>query len=66
MSRSVPERGRAQPRYYLPTGNLGLFGGNSATLYSPVVRGQAYGDGYGYGPYGVSDYSMMWHGFPTR
>jgi hypothetical protein len=59
-------RASRQPRYYLPTGSLGGNGANGANLYSEQVRSQSYGNGYGYGPYGVSEYSGMWHGFATR
>jgi hypothetical protein len=55
----------AQPRYQLPTGSLGWSDGNSGILYSPDMRNQSYGSGYGSGAYGVVDYSGMWHGMST-
>ncbi len=54
----------AQPRYQLPTGSLGLSGANGGILYSPGMRYQSYGSGYGW-PVGVIDNSRMWHGMPS-
>jgi len=64
-TRTASRRNLAQPRYQLPTGSLGLSGGNSGILYSPGMRNQSYGSGYGSSPYGVIDNSGMWHGMPT-
>jgi hypothetical protein len=55
----------AQPRYQLTTGSLGTTGSNGGILYTPGMRYEAYGNGYGRGPYGVSDYGHMWKGWPT-
>ena len=52
-------------RYQLPTGSLGWTAGNGGILYSPGMRYQSYGSGYGHGPYGVTDYGAMWKGFPA-
>jgi hypothetical protein len=54
----------AQPRYQLPSGSLGLSGANGGMLYSPGMRYQSYGSGYGW-PVGVIDNSGMWHGMPS-
>jgi hypothetical protein len=54
----------AQPRYQLPSGSLGLSGANGGILYSPGMRYQSYGSGYGW-PVGVIDNSGMWHGMPS-
>jgi hypothetical protein len=54
----------AQPRYQLPGGSLGMSGANGAILYSPGMRYQSYGSGYGW-PAGRIDNSGMFHGLPT-
>ena len=59
-SRSGARRVLVQPRYQLTTGSLGSSGTNGGILYSPGVRYQSYGSGYGVGPYGVIDHRMMW------
>jgi hypothetical protein len=56
-------RNAAQPRYRLPSGSLGATTTNGGILYSPAMRYQSYGSGYGYGPYGVTDYGYMWKGW---
>ena len=48
-----------------PTGSLGWTGANGGILYSPGMRYQSYGNGYGHGPYGVTDYQYMWKGWVT-
>jgi len=63
---AASSRASAQRRYQLPIGSLGANSANGASLYTPQARSQSYGNSYGYGPYGVSDYSGMWHGFATR
>jgi hypothetical protein len=59
-SRSGYRRAVVQPRYQLPTGSLGSSAANGGILYSPEMRYQSYGSGYGVGPYGVIDHRMMW------
>jgi hypothetical protein len=64
-SRSAGRVVVAQPRYQLTTGSLGATAGNGGIIYTPGMRHEAYGNGYARGPYGVSDYSHMWWGWPT-
>ncbi len=46
----------------LPTGSLDWAGANGVILYSPALRFQDYGGGYGRGPYGSVDCGMMYKG----
>jgi hypothetical protein len=62
-SRSSARRGQAQPRYQMPTGSLYWPGENSGILYSPAARYSNYGGGYGRGPYGGVDHSIMYKGW---
>jgi hypothetical protein len=64
-SRSTRRVAVGQPRFQLTTGSLGTTGSNGGILYTPGMRYEAYGNGYGRGPYGVSDYSHMWKGWAT-
>jgi hypothetical protein len=46
----------------LPTGSLSWPGSNNVILYSPGLRKQGYGGGYGLGPYGSIDCGIMYKG----
>ena len=46
----------------LPTGSLSWPGSNDVILYSPGLRHQGYGGGYGLGPYGSIDCGIMYKG----
>ncbi len=61
-SRSVPGRRVARVGYPLPTGSLDWAGASGVVLYSPAMRYENYGGGYGRGPYGSVDCGMMYHG----
>jgi hypothetical protein len=52
----------ARAGYSLPTGSLNWAGANGVILYSPALRYQNYGGGYGRGPYGSIDCGMMFKG----
>jgi len=55
--------GRVSPaRYSLPTGSLAWPAERDVVLYSPELRYQSYGGGYGRGPYGAVDCGMMYKG----
>jgi hypothetical protein len=63
VSRYAPRRRvAARVGYQLPTGSLDWAGASGVILYSPALRYQNYGGGYGRGPYGTMDYGMMYHG----
>jgi len=62
-SRSDTRRVQAQPHYQLPTGSLYWPGANSGILYSPEMRYQSYGGGYGRSPYGSVDHGSMYKGW---
>lgn len=61
-SRSGPATRTAQVGYQLPTGSLEWPGASGVILYSPALRYENYGGGYGRGPYGTMDCGMMYHG----
>lgn len=46
----------------LPTGSLRWTGSSAVVLYSPSLRYQSYGGGYGRGPYGNVDCGIMYKG----
>ena len=46
----------------LPTGSLYWPGSSGVILYSPGLRYQSYGGGYGLGPYGSIDCGIMYKG----
>jgi hypothetical protein len=46
----------------LPTGSLQWPGASGVVLYSPWLRYQSYGSGYGRGPYGNEDCGIMYKG----
>ena len=46
----------------LPTGSLAWPGASGVVLYSPWLRYQSYGSGYGRGPYGNADCGIMYKG----
>jgi hypothetical protein len=52
----------SQPAYSLPTGSLAWPAARDVVLYSPELRYQSYGGGYGRGPYGALDCGMMYKG----
>jgi hypothetical protein len=52
----------ARSQYQLPTGSLYWPGASGVILYSPAMRYQTYGGGYGWGPYGSVDCGIMWKG----
>ena len=56
-------RAAAQSQYPLPTGSLDWPAANGVILYSPALRYQTYGDGYGRGPYGSVDCGIMYKGW---
>jgi hypothetical protein len=49
-------------QYQLPTGSLYWPGAGEVILYSPAMRYQTYGGGYGRGPYGSLDSGIMFRG----
>jgi hypothetical protein len=49
-------------RYQLPTGSLSWPGASGVIFYSPGMRYQTYGGGYGQGPYGSVDCGIMYKG----
>jgi hypothetical protein len=61
-SRSLASGRRGRAGYQLPTGRLDWAGASGVVLYSPALRYQNYGGGYGRGPYGSIDCGMMYHG----
>jgi hypothetical protein len=61
-TRTVPGRRAARVGYQLPTGSLDWAGATGVLLYSPAMRFENYGGGYGRGPYGSVDCGMMYHG----
>ena len=61
-SGSRPAARTARIGYQLPTGSLDWTGTSGVVLYSPALRYQNYGGGYGRGPYGSMDCGMMYHG----
>ena len=61
-SRSGPATRTARVGYPLPTGSLNWPGASGVLLYSPALRYENYGGGYGRGPYGTMDCGMMYHG----
>jgi hypothetical protein len=61
-TRSVPGRRAGRLGYQLPTGSLDWAGASGVIVYSPVMRYENYGGGYGRGPYGSVDCGMMYHG----
>jgi len=63
-ARAGSGRVAAQPRYQLPTGSLYWPAANEVILYSPAMRYQSYGGGYGRDPYGSIDHGTMWKGWP--
>jgi hypothetical protein len=46
----------------LPAGSLEWSGSSGVVLYSPWLRYQSYGSGYGRGPYGNTDCGIMYKG----
>ena len=61
-SRSSTSRRIARSQYQLPTGSLDWPGASGVILYSPAMRYQTYGGGYGWGPYGSVDCGIMYKG----
>ncbi len=61
--RSAANRAKAKPRYQLPTGSLVWAGADGVVNYSPAMRHESYGSGYGRGPYGVVNYGYMYKGW---
>jgi hypothetical protein len=61
-NRSGPAMRTARVGYQLPTGSLNWPGASRVLLYSPALRYENYGGGYGRGPYGTIDCGMMYHG----
>ncbi len=61
-SRSSTSERTARSNYQLPTGSLNWPGASGAILYSPAMRFQSYGGGYGWGPYGSVDCGIMFRG----
>jgi hypothetical protein len=61
-SRAGQGRRVARVGYQLPTGSLDWAGASGVIFYSPAVRYENYGGGYGRGPYGSVDCGMMYHG----
>ena len=61
-SRSGPATRTARVGYQLPTGSLDWPAASGVILYSPALRYENYGGGYGRGPYGTMDCGMMYHG----
>jgi hypothetical protein len=59
-------RASARPNYQLPTGSLYWPDQNDVMLYSAFKRYAAYGDGYGTGPDGTADHSLMYKGWPLE
>jgi hypothetical protein len=53
----------ARVEHQLPTGSLNWAGAGGVVLYSPALRYQNYGGGYGRGPYGSIDCGMMYKGW---
>ena len=64
QARTGSSRVTARPRYQLPTGSLYWPAASGVILYSPAMRYQSYGAGYGRGPYGSVDHGMMYKGWP--
>ena len=54
--------GFRRPGARLPTGSLQWPGSSGVVLYSPWLRYQSYGSGYGRGPYGNADCGIMYKG----
>jgi hypothetical protein len=65
-SRARFARPVAGPRYQLPTGSLYWPGADGVMYYSPLLRYQSYGDGYGRGPYGSVDHGIMYKGWSLQ
>jgi len=61
-SRSGTSGRTARSQYQLPTGSLNWPGASEVILYSPAMRYQTYGGGYGWGPYGSVDCGIMFRG----
>jgi hypothetical protein len=61
-TRSTTGRHVAKVGHPLPTGSLDWAGASGVLLYSPAMRYENYGGGYGRGPYGSVDCGMMYHG----
>jgi hypothetical protein len=64
QTRDRSSRSSAQPVYQLTTGSLYWPAGSGAIPYSPAMRYQSYGYGYGTGPAGGIDSGIMWMGWP--
>jgi hypothetical protein len=65
-SRARTARPVAVPKYQLPTGSLYWPGADGVMYYSPLLRYQSYGDGYGTGPYGSVDHGIMYKGWSLQ
>jgi hypothetical protein len=61
-SAALPRNRTAPATYRLPAGSLNWAGTSRMVLYSPALRYQNYGGGYGRGPYGSIDCGMMYKG----
>jgi hypothetical protein len=59
---AVMSRRVSRDEYQLPTGSLNWAGASNVVFYSPALRYETYGGGYGRGPYGSMDCGMMYHG----
>jgi hypothetical protein len=59
---SAPGRGRVHDGDRLRAGSLSWPGAGGVVLYSPPLRYETYGGGYGRGPYGSVDCGMMYKG----
>jgi hypothetical protein len=62
-SAAVPSGRAARVGFQLPTGSLNWAGASRVVLYSPALRYQNYGGGYGRGPYGTIDCGIMYKGW---
>ena len=62
LSRSGTSGRVARSQYQLPTGSLYWPEASEVILYSPAMRYETYGGGYGRGPYGSVDCSIMFRG----